>query len=472
MIPALDAVDDVFLEHHARGSAPSLAWGTFDRTGLIRFRSAGMGPGGAAPGAHTAYRIASCTKSFTAAAVLALRDAGVLSLDDPVTRFIPGFLSVLLPGPDAPVPTVRMLLTMSGGLPTDDPWADRQEALTESQFDAFVARGVTFESMPGTRFAYSNLGFALLGRVITVASGRGYRDFVTEQLLKPLGLTGTGFDSSVPATGGVATGTRWLDRGWHDLPFSAPGAFSPIGGLFSTVTDLSSWATWLASAFDGATQDTEAISPLSRSSRREMAQQYRHVPSVSEYPTGYGFGLFVEQYAHSGPVVSHSGGYPGFSAHMRWSALGGHGIVAFGNATHSHLAVAATRAFDRLDAAAPRVPPAVLASVRSAQVALTGLIYAWDDDTARDLFAENIPLDDSFERRRAALAVAVLRIGGLLPEQPATAAAAPEHSSSPAHLVWYLNGQAGRLRVETRLTPEYPPRVQTFTVTADLVHSR
>ncbi|WP_051973015.1 serine hydrolase [Cryobacterium sp. MLB-32] len=475
MTAVLDGVDDVFAEHHSRGSAPSLAWGVFDRGGLVRFGSAGTGPNDQSPGRDTAYRIASCTKSFTAAAVLVLRDRGALQLDDPVTRFVPAFDSVCVPHADAPVPTVRMLLTMSAGLPTDDPWADRQESLSTTDFDDLLRRGVTFESLPGTRFAYSNLGFALLGRVIEQAGGRPYRDLITELFLQPLGLSGTGFDASVPAAGGVSVGTRWLDDEWQTLPFSTPGTFSPIGGLFSTVTDLSRWAGWLAEAFDGSTED-DSISPLSRASRREMQQQYRFVPTLPEHPTGYGFGLFVEQYPH-GPVISHSGGYPGFSAHMRWSAAGGHGIVAFGNATHSRLSVATTRAFDLLDAGMHHSPVPVLDATRSAATIVTGLIHAWDDETARHLFAGNVPLDESFERRRAALSRAIDSIGGLAPRETPMAetramVAGEERSHSPAHLLWHVPGNAGRLRVEIRLTPEYPARVQTFTVSTDLVQPR
>ncbi|MDH6237060.1 serine hydrolase domain-containing protein [Cryobacterium sp. CG_9.6] len=469
-----DHIDEVFSTHFARGSAPSLVWGTFDRRGLMHVGAVGRGHDGMEPGPDTAYRIASCTKSFTAATLLALRDAGQLSLDDRVTRFVPAFAEVVLPTADAPVPTLRMLLTMSAGFPTDDPWADRQEAMSRDEFDTLLRTGLTFESIPGTAFAYSNLGFALLGRVIEQASGRSYRDLVTELFLEPLGLTGTGWDASVPAAGGVAVGTRWLDSTWHSLPFSAPGVFSPIGGLFSTVTDLSAWAAWLASAFDPAGAD-EPASPLSRASRREMQQAYRFVPALPQHPTGYGFGLFVEHDARRGTVVSHSGGYPGFSAHMRWSAERGHGIVAFGNATHSRLSVATTLAFNRLDAEQSPAPVTVLPATRVAQHALTRLIRQWSDDAARDLFAPNVELDDSLERRRSAIARAVDLVGGLAPQDMPTHAHrldTGEVSTGLAHLVWFVPGVAGRLRVEIRLTPQHPPRVQTLTVTTDLVQPR
>ena len=216
----IDTIAHSFSEHHARGASPSVVWAVFDRTSLLHTDARGVLADGSIPGPDTAYRIASCTKSFTAAAILALRDEGRIGLDDPITRFVPAFSSVTLPTSDSPVPTIRMLLTMSGGLPTDDPWGDRQEAISDAELDALLHRGLSFDSIPGTRFAYSNLGYALLGRVISQASGIEYREFITHRFLTPLGLQQTGFDSTVPARAGVALGARWLDGAWEYLPFS------------------------------------------------------------------------------------------------------------------------------------------------------------------------------------------------------------------------------------------------------------
>src|SRR5690606_36355955 len=114
---------------------------------------------------------------------------------------------------------------------------------------AFLRRGVSWDSIPGTRFAYSNLGYALVGQVVEAVTGRGFTDVVRERLLDPLGLSGTAFEQ--PLGSRVAVGARILDGAWDYLPLSGPGVFSPIGGLFSTVTDLARWAGWLASAFAG-----------------------------------------------------------------------------------------------------------------------------------------------------------------------------------------------------------------------------
>jgi CubicO group peptidase (beta-lactamase class C family) len=489
----LDSVDALFAARALQRTAPSGVWGVFGPDGLVHAGGHGS-VAGRVPDAHTAYRIASCTKSFTAAALLALRDEGALALDDPITRFLPGFAAVPLPSADAPVPSVRMLMTMSAGLPTDDPWGDRQESITNEQLDGLIAGGLSFDSIPGTTFAYSNLSYALLGRVIEVVSGRPYRDVVRERFLEPLGLTGTGFDASIgesAAVSGVAVGNRFLDGAWQELPFSGPGAFSPIGGLFSTVADLSTWAVWLAEAMlpegmsEGASEGaSEAASggpeseplpvPLSRASRREMQQLQRYAPGFSALPAGYGFGLVVEQHPRFGTVVSHSGGYPGFSAHMRWMPSRGLGVVAFENATYSRASAAATAALDLLADATPEVlslDERLWPETRAVQRAISALIHEWSDAEAARIFAENVPLDEPFDNRRAAIARAIAAVDGLLPPTPevqqATAATIRESSSTPSHLVWRLPGNRGALRVEIRLTPQNPPLVQTFSVRAE-----
>jgi CubicO group peptidase (beta-lactamase class C family) len=305
---------------------------------------------------------------------------------------------------------------------------------------------------------------------------------VRERFLEPLGLTGTGFDVSIGNSddvSGVAIGNRFLDGTWQELPFTGPGAFSPIGGLFSTVADLSRWAVWLGEAMlpENASGDAESEPvpvPLSRASRREMQQLQRYAPGFSVLPAGYGFGLVVEQHPRFGTVVSHSGGYPGFSAHMRWMPGRGIGVVAFENATYSRVSAAATAALDLLADSTPEVlslDERLWPETRAAQRAVSALMHDWSDDAAARLFAENVPLDEPYENRRAAIARAIAAVDGLLPltseVQQATAGIIREASSTPSHLVWRLPGNRGALRVEIRLTPQRPPLVQTFSVRAE-----
>ncbi|RKR73037.1 serine hydrolase domain-containing protein [Frondihabitans australicus] len=476
--PALDAVERLFADRASPEHAPSSSWGVFTRTGLVRTGSTGViveegDTQGVPPTSATVYRIASCTKSFTATALLALRDEGALNLDQPITDFVPAFAEVRLPTLDSPVPTVRMLLTMSGGFPTDDPWGDRQESITDGELDALLRRGLSFDSVPGTRFAYSNLGYALLGRVVAEAAGRPFRDVVTDRILRPLGLASTTF--TVP--GGLAhtaIGHRRRGGVWEPLAFSGPGLFSSIGGLFSTVDDLSRWARWLASAFDQGDGDAPGDHPgiLSRASRREMQQAYRDIPGRAN-PIGYGFGVMVEHDPELGPIVSHSGGYPGFSAHMRWHPASGVGVVGFENATYAQVSVPVTTALHGLLREVGAAPATTIWPETAAARTVVEQAVTAGAEIPPSLLSENVDLDIPFPSRRAAWAEAIGSIGPLV-KPPAhddtslvVASAAGEESSAPSHLVWRLPGERGSLRIEIRLTPESPPRVQTLVVRAE-----
>ncbi|WP_065960725.1 serine hydrolase domain-containing protein [Curtobacterium sp. UCD-KPL2560] len=491
----LGQVDALFRERVAARTAPSSVWGVFDRTGLVASGGHGDRGDGRSPDADTVYRIASCTKSITAATLLTLVAEGRVTLDTPITDLVPAFAAVELPSDDAPVPTLRMLLTMSGGLPTDDPWADRQEAITDDDLDRVLRGGLLFDSVPGTRFAYSNTGYALLGRAVAAVAGTSFTRAAHERVLGPLGLDDTVFRTE-DARGYVVTGFRDDDGSWTPQPMTGPGAFSAIGGLFSTVGDLARWARHLASAW---TTEPEP-GPLSPADRR-LAQQAARVvpPSVvpsSTRATAYGFGLFVEQDAESGELVSHSGGYPGFSAHVRWSTETGLGVVAFENATRAKVSAPAERALDLLladarrraaasDTAAPptgaplgRVPGVerTRAAVRAAQVGVTEVLGTWQaadadaaargDVLAAQLCAPNVPMDLPWEQRRRRVAEAVARVGADL-----HADAVHEHAATPSSLRWWLPGTAGRLRVDVALAPPSDGLVQTFTVTAEPAES-
>jgi CubicO group peptidase (beta-lactamase class C family) len=155
----------------------------------------------------TIYRWWSMTKIPTAIAVLQLQERGALALDDPLTRYLP-FFRVRYPSPTSPVVTVRHLLNHSSGLPDagldlvrwlhlpDEPPVD-QTAFVERVLPEYAA--LAFE--PGTRTAYSNVGYMVLGALIARVSGQSYEDYVRGQILRPLQMTHTDFlyTSAMPA---------------------------------------------------------------------------------------------------------------------------------------------------------------------------------------------------------------------------------------------------------------------------------
>jgi CubicO group peptidase (beta-lactamase class C family) len=367
-----------------------------------------------------------------------------------------------------------MLLSMSGGLPTDDPWADRQESMSREAFGRLLTDGVRFVTTPGTAYEYSNLGYTVLGCVIEAASGQPYRDFVDQRLIRPLGLTSTGFDTSVAAPGGIATGHFRLDGRWEAVPFSGPGVFSAMGGLFSTVDDLARWVSWLADAFPA--RDGADAGPLSRASRREMQQVHRVVPPTRHAAgenheskpstVGYGYGLVILHDPVWGGVVSHNGGYPGFGSHMRWHPGTGLGVIALTNGRYVSGQAQATAALQAVlaDLAAPSGARALWPETVEARVAVERLLREWETAVAGAWFADNVEMDLGLAHRRARIESLIDAVGPLL--EPGS----PDEligSDSPAHVVWGVRGTRGLLRCEIRLTPQDPPKIQTLNVTAD-----
>ncbi|MDE3223438.1 MAG: beta-lactamase family protein [Acidobacteriota bacterium] len=425
--------------------------------------------GAAAPDVTTVYRVASCTKSFTAVMLLRLRDRGLLHLDAPITDFVPSF-TALTRGSKVDPPTLAMLASMSGGLPTDDPWADRQESISSEMLRAYVAAGVPITSVPGAYFQYSNLGYALLGQVIERVTGRTYVDLVTDEILRPLELRETGFTHEVAPREQLALGYRPGPAGWTELPYSSPGAFSSIGGLFSSARDLARWARWLSAALDDEPEET---GPLSIHSRREMQRVVTAIPEGARVATlarnatryhGYGLGLFVEHDARLGTFVSHSGGYPGFSAHMRWHAPTGLGVVAFENATYSGAARTATTMLEAvLESLDFAVAPARAWPVtRERALDATSLLHEWNEELARRVFEENVDLDVPFDERRATWARLLDEVGALRAD--ASEPLQDEGSDDPFHLRWTVPATHGALRCEIRLSPKTPALIQTFRV--------
>ena len=174
---AADAVADAFL---VGKHVPGLAYGVIVDGELVHSRGIGTIRVGedAPPDADSVFRIASMTKSFTAATVISLRDEGRLALDDPIARYVPELAELRGPTRDSPVITIRHLLTMASGLATDDPWGDRQQGLDLAAFSDLLRGDLTFAWTPGTRFEYSNLGYGILGRLITNVAGAEYREVV------------------------------------------------------------------------------------------------------------------------------------------------------------------------------------------------------------------------------------------------------------------------------------------------------
>ncbi|HEV2251801.1 MAG TPA: serine hydrolase domain-containing protein [Streptosporangiaceae bacterium] len=484
-------VDRLAASYQQRGGQPGLAYGIVVGGELVH--EAGLGQrhvGGPPPDADTVFRIASMTKSFTASAILALRDDGVLKLDDAAEEYVPALRGWPSVTPDSARVSIRHLLTMTAGFPTDDPWGDRQQGLPLEDFDRFLSGGVRFNWAPGTRFEYSNLGYAILGRVITAVTGAAYPDYVRHRLLRPLEMMRTGYEAEEferpgeQGTGpaGVARGYRRTPDGWSEVAFEATGAFAPMGGIFSCVRDLARWVAGFAAAFPPGKPETGSAHPARQATRREM--QLPQVLTGWDKPAGfpgdaapalsaYGFGLFVEDHPALGRIVSHSGGYPGFGSNMRWHPASGTGVIALGNSTYAGMMTLATRLLDAV--LRHREPPGHGYAVAlapaghhgtgpwpetvAAREAVSALLRSWDDTQASRLFSLNVAQDAPFDERREIIAMIRERIGDFGDD----GARHPEFDT-PAHCRWWLAGERGVVQAQIQLNPERPPRVQSLTL--------
>ena len=256
---------------------------------------------GVEAGPATAYRLASVSKQFTAAAILLLAEDGTLAIDDPVRKWLPS-----LPR-EAEAVTLRHLLTHTSGLRD---YEDLMPVPYDGQIrDAGVLDLLEREHRlyfpPGSAYRYSNSGYALLALVVERASGMDYPAFLKARIFVPLGM----HDSLAYVAGGPevphrAFGHSEVDGHWQRTDQSSTSAVLGDGGIYSTIEDLARW--------DAALYDDSLLSAASR--RLAFSP---HVPVTGEgYQASYGFGWRI-----TGETLWHSGETIGFrNVIVRWPA--------------------------------------------------------------------------------------------------------------------------------------------------------
>lgn len=354
--------------------------------------------------ADTLFRVASMTKAFTALTVLKLRDESHLRLDAPAADYVPEMRTWKYPTDDSPQIRVRDLLNHTGGFVTDDPWGDRQTPLPEDQFTQLLRDGVPFTSAPEMRYEYSNLGYAILGRIITNVSKQPYAATINRTLLQPLGMNASGFVAEDAPRVQRALGYRWEDDGWRLEPTLGPGAFGAMGGLQTNASDYARWVTFLLSAWPP--RDGVDNGPVLRATVRELAQgsnfprlrdrAARTGAAISRQSATYGMGMQVAIDDDLGFTVSHSGGYPGYGSHVLLLPDRGIGIFAFANRTYAGPSVAvwdAAVALNKAGLLGTEHELPVSAGLETAYRSAGAMYNAGDVAVAREQLAMNFLLD-------------------------------------------------------------------------------
>ncbi len=258
----------------------------------------------------TQYRIGSITKTFTAVGVLQLRDAGELSLDDPLTEHLPE---------SAHAPTLGRMLAHASGLQREPP-GEIWETLVAPSREELLAGTADAEQVlePGSWWHYSNLAFALLGEVVARKHGGTWEDALRERILDPLGLARTTPAAAAPAASGYFV-EPYSDAVQLEPELDLGGA-GALGRLWSTTGDLARWGAFLAAG------DDRVLAP---STLEEMAQA-RVMVDHSGWTLAWGTGL--ELYRRGETVfVGHGGAMPGHLAALVVHRASGTGAAVLTN---------------------------------------------------------------------------------------------------------------------------------------------
>ena len=409
------------------------------------------------------FRIASMSKSFTALAILKLRDEGKLKLDDPAYLYIPALKGQSLTT-DAPEITIRYLLSHQAGFPEDNPWGDRQLAKTEDDLLNLIKHGLSFSNDPGLQYEYSNLGFTMLGYIIHKVSGIPYEAYIRKNIWEPLQLNATWEFSKVPDSI-LAHGYRWINGNWREEALLHDGIYGSMGGMITSIESFSKYVAFQMAAWP-ARNDAES-GPVKRSSVREMQQPWRFNTLIPDYlypdgkacaiATAYCYGLRFSKDCEGKVFIGHTGGLPGFGSNWNILPEYGIGVLFFANVTYAPTSTANLQVLDtivHLAGLQPRQLPAspILTQRRNE------LVQLLPDFTAAEssgIFAVNFFSDyftESLKKEAGNLfskAGKIVTIHDVVPENQMRG-------------YFIMDCEKGRIQVNFTLTPETPGLIQEY----------
>ncbi|HTO13982.1 MAG TPA: serine hydrolase [Candidatus Binatia bacterium] len=274
---------------------------------------------------ETLYRIASITKLFTSTAILQLRDAGRLQLDDPIARHLPWF-SIGQPYAEAPVITIRHLLTHTAGLPREAGfpyWSDGDFPTIEKVRERLPGQRAALPTE--TEWKYSNLGLTMAGEIVAAVSGRPYADYVAEHVLEPLGMKHT-FVTTPPADHpdlAVGYERRLPGGGRAPAPHTDGRGITAAAGMTTCATDLARFA--MLQFREGAAGGSQI---LKSSTLREMQRPHWVEP---DWTAGWGLGFRIIR-QNGKTYVGHGGALRGYRTQLQLCPAERVGVVVLTNA--------------------------------------------------------------------------------------------------------------------------------------------
>jgi CubicO group peptidase (beta-lactamase class C family) len=199
---------------------------------------------------------------------------------------------------------------------------------------------------------YANLGYAILGRIVTNVGGVRYEDYIRDTIMAPLGMAATTYDIAATPLARRAIGYRWQDNRWVREPDMADGAFGAMGGVETSATDYAKWVAFLLSAWPA--RDGPETGPVRRATVREIVTGANFVTAALRSPdaggapcrraTAYAMGWGVTDDCDLGRIVAHSGGFPGYGSNVLLLPDKGVGIFALASKTYAGAGLPVLRA--------------------------------------------------------------------------------------------------------------------------------
>ena len=467
---AFAVIDSIYKKHATDNHFPAISFGLVVDGQLVYKNSYGYTDVEKKIPATTAslFRIASMSKSFTCMAILKLRDEGKLDLDDAAYLYIPELKDLKYSTADAPVITIRHLMTHGAGFPEDNPWGDRQLADTEKDLMDFIGRQISFSNPPGIAFEYSNLGFALQGRIITKVSGMQYQEYIKKNIFEPLGMKSATYEfGDVPADK-LAHGYRWLNEQWNEetlLHDTKDGSWGAMGAMISSIDEFANYMAFHMNAWPP--NNAKDDGPIKRSSVREMHHPWRWNAFVPDYkfPDGrtcaitsaYCYGLGWVKDCDGKTYISHSGGLPGFGSQWRLMPDYGIGVVAFANRTYASMGTINLSVLDTLIKIAGLQPREIVPSkiLEQRKNELLKILPDWNKAEQSGIFAENFFPDYPIDSLKKEAKNLYSKAGKII----AVKASKPENQLRGSFII---EGEKINMEVYFTLSPENPALIQEY----------
>ena len=408
------------------------------------------------------FRIASMSKSFTSLAILHLRDAGKLKLDDPVELYIPALKGQGLTK-DSPPITIRHLMSHSAGFPEDNPWGDRQLADTEKDLNDLIKKQLSFSNATGVEYEYSNLGFAMLGYIIHKVSGITYDAYIKKYILNTLGMSATTYEFKTIPKDKFAFGYRYINKEWRKETPLQDGIYGAMGGMITSIDMFGKYVAMHEAAWPE--RNDPEILPVKRSTIREMHQPARFInlnPSYT-FPSGkklattsaYTYGLRWSMDAERKKSIGHSGGLPGFGSNWQFLPDYGIGVIFFGNVTYAPATQINNAVIDTLVQIARLKPRQISASpiLVKRQQELVQVIENWEN--IPPVFAENFFDDNPIDMLKKQSSNIFTKVGKIVKIEPIIA-------ENQLRGYFFITCEKGNIEVVFTLSPENPALIQEY----------